>query len=249
MTLSNLKKCLDIIFSPAPKDIEQLNRIYMATAKKPLDVIGEEGVVGFKMRFTPPNPYPLHVDGLRAWNRFLERLFQRRYFESFKKMMFDSLRKHNVVVLMAIRQDVLRLGLSKYHGDGTGKPGHLQFKVARGAIAKHDIGKIQVDCNRLEEIVSHCETLHEDDRLLMEELKHAGIQVYPVLYEDFVTDKQSYLERLFGLLELDVTSNEISRVLGEEEYFTKVHPDDISQFVKNHEEVSTRFADRYVSWR
>jgi hypothetical protein len=249
MTLKNLKKCLDIIFTRGPKDIEQLNRIYMATAKKPLDIIGDEGVVGFKMRFTPPNPYPLHIDRFSVWNRFSERRFRERYFKSFKKMMFDILRRHNVTVLMAVRQDVLRLGLSKYHGDGTGKPGHLQFKVARGAIAKNDIGKIHVDCERLEEIIADCERVHEEDRHLMEEFTQAGIQVYPVLYEEFVTDKRRYLERLFRILELDITSDELSCVLAEEEYFTKVHSDDISKFVKNHEEVASRFADRFVSWR
>jgi hypothetical protein len=249
MTLDNLRKCLDIIFSQGPKDIEQLNRIYMETAKRPLDDIGEKGVVGFKMRFTPPNPYPLHIDGLSVWNRLVGGIFRERYFKSFKEMMFDIFKRHNVIVLMAIRQDVLRLGLSKYHGDGTGRPGHLQFKMARGEIARDDIGRIQVDCERLEEIISKCETLHQEDRLLMEEIKQAGIQAYPILYEDFVTDKRSYLERLFRILELDITGDEISRVLDQEEYFKKVHSDDISKFVKNHEEVSSRFADRFVSWR
>jgi hypothetical protein len=201
------------------------------------------------MRFTPPNPYPLHIDRLPVWNRSSERLFGERYFKSFKEMMFDSLKRHNVIVFMAIRQDVLRLGLSKYHGDGTGKPGHLQFKVARGAIAKNEIGKIQVDCDRLEEIISNCETLHEEDRRLMKEFEQIGLRVYPIFYEDFVTDKRSYLERLFKILELDIASDEISQVLGQEEYFKKVHSDDISQFVKNHEEVLSKFSDRYVSWR
>lgn len=249
MTLNNLKKCLDIIFNQGPKNIEQLNRIYTATAKRPLEIIGEKGVVGFKMRFTPPSPYPLHIDWLPVWNRLAERFFRERCIKSFKKMMFDTLKRHNVIVLMAVRQDVLRLGLSKYHGDGTGEPGHLQFKLARGAITRNEIGKIQVDCERLEEIISKCETLHEESRLLMEEFKQAGIQIYPILYEEFVTDKRSYLERLFKILELDITSDEMSQALGQEEFFKKVHSDDISEFVENHEEVTTRFADRFISWR
>ena len=110
-------------------------------------------------------------------------------------------------------------------------------------------GKIQVDCERLEEIISECETLHQEDSRLMEEFKQAGGQGYPILYEEIVTDKRSYLDRLFRILELDITSDEISRVLDQEEYFTKVHSDDISKFVINHEEVSNRFADRFISWR
>jgi len=248
MKLNNLKKCLDIIFNQGPKNIEQLNRIYTATAKRPLEIIGEKGVVGFKMRFTPPNPYPLHIEGSPGWNGWAEKFFREHYLQSFKRMMFDTLKRHNVIILMAVRQDVLRLGLSKYHGDGTGEPGHLQFKMARGAIARNEIGKIQVDCERLEEIILECETLHEENRLLMEEFKQAGNQIYPILYEEFVTDKRSYLERLFRILELDITSDEISQVLGQEEYFKKVHSDDISEFVENHEEVGSRFADRFVSW-
>jgi hypothetical protein len=249
MSLTNLKKCLDIVFTRGPKNTEQLNRIYMATAKRPLDIIGENGVTGFKMRFTPPNPYPLHAEKLPIWNKLADRLFRGYYARSFKKMMLETLKRHGVVVLLAIRQDVLRLGLSKYHGDGTGEPGHLQFKLARGAITRDEIGKIQVDCDRLEKIISKCEAMHEGNRLLMEEFKRSGIQVHPILYEDFVVDKRSYLERLFRKLELDIASDEISKVLGHEEYLKKVHSDDISEFVENHEEVTRRFADRFVSWR
>ena len=249
MTLNNLEKCLDIIFNQEPKNTEQLNRTYMATANRPLDVVRENVAIGFKMRFTPPNNYPLHIHGLPVWKRLAKKVFRKQLQQSFKKMMFDTLKKHNVIVLMAIRQDVLRLGLSKYHGDGTGEPGHLQFKLARGEIARDEIGKVQVDCERLEEIISKCETLHEQDRILMDELKQSRIQNHPILYEDFVTDKRSYLEALFRILELKISSDEVSQVLGQEEFFKKVHSDDISEFVENHEQVKNRFADRFVSWR
>ncbi len=248
MTLDNLKKCFDIIFSKGPKNTEQLNRIYTTTANKPLDIIGDNGVVGFKMRFTPPNPYPFHVDRLPVWNKRSDILFRKLYLQSFKRMMFDTLRRHDVVILMAIRQDVLRLGLSKFHGDGTGEPGHLQFKLARSVIARKEIEKIQVDCERLEKIILKCEALHAENRLLMQEFKQAGNEIHPILYEEFVSGKRGYLERLFKILELDITGDEITQVLDQEEYFKKVHSDDISEFVENHEEVTSRFAGRYESW-
>ena len=163
--------------------------------------------------------------------------------------MISTLRQHGVIVLLAVRQDVLRLALSKYHGDGTGKPGHLQFKLARGEISRDEIGKINIDSERLETIIAACESLHEENRRLMADLRHAGIQAYPVLYEDFLTDKRCYLERLFKLLELEVSSDEISRVLSEEPFFKKVHSDDISEFVENHEEIMSRFGDRFISWQ
>ncbi len=249
MPLRDLKKCLDTIFGQGPKNTEKLNRIYMKTAKRPLDIINEKGVVGFKMRFSPPNPNPFHINELFAWNNRAARIFQQHYIQYFKNMMFDILARHDVTVLIAVRQDVLRLGLSKYHGDGTGESGHLQFKMARGAIVRDEIGKISVECSRLEKIISECEALHEKKRCLMDELKKVGIVTHPILYEEFVSDRRSYLENLFEILELEITNDEISQVLSQEEYLKKVHSDDISEFVVNHEEVMDRFADRFVSWR
>jgi len=248
MSLKNLKKCLDVIFNQGKKNNEHLNRIYTTTAKRPLDVISDKGAIGFKMRFSPPSRYPLHIDRLSIWNKLANKLLRDYYSWSFKKMMFRTLKKHDVVVLMAVRQDLLRLGLSKYHGDGTGKPGHLQFKLARGVVAKNENEKIQVDCERLEKIVSKCKTLHENNRHLMEELKNSGIETHPILYEEFVADRRSYLERLFRILELNITKDEMSKVLDQEEFLKKVHSNDISEFVENHEEVTHRFADRFVSW-
>jgi hypothetical protein len=265
MTLNNLERCLDIVFSQGPKNNERLNRIYTKTAKRPLVAIGEKGVIGFKMRFTPPRPYPFAGDRFPSGNNIPEQNFKERYirvlrnaiiypfrkmmFRSFRKMMFDTLRKNNVIVLIAVRQDVLRLALSKYHGDGTGKPGHLQFKLARGVISKDDIGKITVDCARLEKIIAKCESQHTEQRLLLEDFKRAGIEAHHILYEDFLTDKRSYLERLFEILELNICSDEITHVLSQDEYLKKVHSDDISEFVENHEEVLSNFSDRFVSWR
>lgn len=163
--------------------------------------------------------------------------------------MFETLRKNNVTVLIAVRQDVLRLALSKYHGDGTGKPGHLQFKLARGVISKNDIGRITVDCARLGRIIAKCESQHTEQRLLLEDFKRAGIEAHPILYEEFLTDKRSYLERLFEILELNISSDEITHVLSQDEYLKKVHSEDISEFVENHEEVLSNFSDRFVSWR
>lgn len=211
--------------------------------------MSEKGVVGFKMRFSPPRPYPFHIDRFPVWNRLSDRLFRKHYMRSFRNSMFDILKRHNVVVLLAVRQDVLRLALSIYHGDGTGKPGHLQFKLARGVIDREAIGKINVDCERLETIISKCEAMHAEKRLLMEELAQAGIQTHPILYEEFVVSKRDYLMNLFEILELEISSDEVSRVLSQEEYLKKVHSDDISEFVENHEEVLNTFSGRFVSWR
>jgi hypothetical protein len=249
MSLHNLRKCLDIIYGQGPRNTERLNRIYTKTAKRPLNMFDEKGVVGFKMRFTPPIRDPFPIIERFAANDRLTNLTQQCYKRYFKKTMFNLFKRREVVVLMAIRQDLLRLGLSIYHGDGTGKPGHIQFKMARGKFARDEIGKIDVDCERLEEIIAKLEDLHAEKRNLMEEFRQAGIQSHPIFYEDFVADRCKYLEDLFKILELNITRDEITHVLSQEEYLKKVHSDDISEFVDNHEEVMSRFADRFVSWR
>lgn len=241
MSIRNLKQCLDIIFNNKPIDIKKLNSIYTRTAKKPLEKISNEGVVGFKMRFSNKG------NRLYVWP--LKRLFKKYHSWSFKNMMINLFKKNNVTALFAVRQDVLRWGLSKYHGDGTGSPGHLQFKLAKGELSKEEIGKFHVDCKQLEKIILRCEKRHAKKRHLMEDFKSAGIQAHPICYEDFLSDKHKYFKRLFEFLELEVSKEEIDNALNRGEYFKKVHSDDISEIVVNHEEVKEKFGNRFISWK
>ncbi len=50
-------------------------------------------------------------------------------------------------------------------------------------------------------------------------------------------------------LELKISAEEIDAVLQRGEYFEKVHSDDISEFVVNHQEVLEKFGNRFISWR
>ena len=243
MSVRNLMRCLDIVFNKASTDFEQLNQIYIKTAKRPLEEINRNGVVGFKMRFAPPT----YMEAFSRWNR-LSKIVTKYYAQSFKRMMINLLKKSNVVIFLAVRQDLLRWGLSRYHGDGTGKPGHLQFKLAKGEITKDEIGKLHVDCTRLEKIISGCERSHSHKRRLMEEFKLSGIQTYPICYEDFLADKRQCISQIFHFIELKISEEEINDALKMGEYFVKVHSDDISNFVENHEEVKEKFGDRFVSW-
>jgi hypothetical protein len=156
-------------------------------------------------------------------------------------MMFNVLKKNDVAVFLALRQDILKWALSKYHGDGTGKPGHLQFKLAKGKIKRNAIGKIHVDSTRLETIISQCVEAHARKRRLAEDFKQAGIQTHSLVYEDFLTDKRKYLNRIVDILELNTSTEEIDAALRKGAYFEKVHSDDITNFVVNHEEVKEKF--------
>lgn len=233
MTLQDIEQCLSIIYGKKPVDLDRLNKIYMKTGLRPLENINTGGAVGFKMRFVPPET-----------GRFQER----GYMGQFKDMMFDVFKKHNVVVFISVRQDVMRWGLSKYHGDGTCNDGHLQFKLASGLISKDQISKMHVDCDRLEKIIRGYESEYSMKRALMEELKRANIRTYPILYEEFENDSHGIIKRVLELLELTVSSSEMDASLSRGAYFQKVHSNHVSDFVINSEEVLSRFGSRFIPW-
>jgi hypothetical protein len=139
--------------------------------------------------------------------------------------------------------------LSKYHGAGTGKRGHLQFKLASGQIRREDMGKTHIDCNKLERIVLACEHSHAKKRRLMNDLRSVGIQSYPLCYEDFQGDKLGYFQRVCEILGITISTEAIAAVVDRGAGFEKVHPDEISDFVINHEEVMNRLGHRFVRWQ
>ena len=54
--------------------------------------------------------------------------------------------------------------------------------------------------------------------------------------------------RIGDALDLEIGKDDIDSALSCGAYFEKVHSDDISTFVANHEEILERFGDRYVKW-
>lgn len=218
ISLESFAQCLELIFNQAPLDIDTLNRIYTQTAKAPLEIFNKGNAVGFKIRFKP-RPY--------------------------MQALFDVAKRNGVVVFMAIRQDILRWALSKYHGDGTGRKGHLQFKLAKGEIRKDQIEALHVDCNELKKIISQCKRSHARKRNLKRAMRQKGIEVHQLCYEEFLNDKVGYFQRIGAALELTMSSDEINSALGKGAYFEKVHSDQIADFVENHQEVLERFG-RYL---
>ena len=97
MPLDTLLECLGLVYGC--RDMRTLNHLYLATATAPLDRIPTSDSVGLKMRFLPPD------------RKIAQAQFEHR--------MIDQLAALGVVVFIAVRQDVFRWALSKYHGDGT----------------------------------------------------------------------------------------------------------------------------------
>ena len=241
----NLRKCLEMIYDEAPIDIEALNRIYRKTADASIAAFDKDCSVGFKMRFTPQQVNPLRKFPIR-WVRETARRAVRSLF---KRTMFSIFREYDVVVFVAVRQDIFRWALSRYHGDGSGRVGHLQFELANGGIQRSDIKDIRVDSSDFENMIEDCRGAHQRKKRLVEKLRDRDIDTYPLFYEDFLSDKHNYFRQLLGLLEIDVSDREIEAVLNEGTRFEKVHSEDIADFVENHEEIETRFGHEFVRWK
>lgn len=240
---ADFARCLDIVWGPPPIDLEELNRIYTPTATAALAEIAPGSAVGFKMRFQSTERLSRNLGTLLTPSR-MKSLAKQRY----REMMFDRLAAHEVVVFMAVRQDVFRWALSKYHGDGTGKRGHLQFKLASGEISRDDIASITIDCDQFEELVADCEQRHARKRTLIDDLATAGIRTGVLRYEDFLADQYKYFEGLLAEIECRSSRPAIESALTTGTELEKVHSDDISDFVTNHEEVMDRFSHRFVQW-
>lgn len=247
MPVGNFEKCINLLFGTRPVDFDALNSIYTQTGPRPLvkNTDGAESI-GFKMRLRPTH---FRFEKLLSFSGSLLRRYKQYEVARFENKFSELARKHQIVVLVAIRQDVLRWGLSKYHGDGKGGQGHLQFKVASGQLSTDDIGKIHVDLPRLGKIIDSCEGIIRRRRSVLNNLRSAGISAYPVFYEEFVKDKQAYFKQFFQYLEYDITDAEIDAAMDKGTSFKKVHSDDISTFVENHEQVMAEFGDRFFHWK
>lgn len=143
LTLESLEYCLDQLFAYKDIDFSKLNVIYSQKSKHKLLAVKPTEALGFKMRFTATyNPFYDHT-GERAnakiYNRWTQKIFRNLMAKPFKSMMFNLLSKHNVTVFFAVRQDLLRWGLSKYRSYYYKGPKQLQFNLARGMIDPKDI--------------------------------------------------------------------------------------------------------------
>lgn len=233
MKFDHYFECVNKVLNDKEVDIKAVNKLYCKTAKKPLSEINKEKAAGFKMRLYAP---------------FKSNVLKVLFHPFFERRLIQTLKKNDTVVFLSVRQDIFRWALSKYHGDGTGKKGHLQFKMAADQINKKDIPKIHVHPLRFWFFIKICELRHWRKKMLYRKLTSEGIEVYPVTYEEFLSNKESLIKRMYKALQIPVSNKEIGNKIQEEINFRKVHSHDISGFVKNHKEINDKFCDRYISW-
>lgn len=240
MSDRNLRRSLEMVLGRDGFELEELNRIYLKTSiSGPIGAVRPDTSIGFKMRLRYPKDSRMRIPGFSALNECLEEWRRMSFLRAAERI----LKKTGAVAFFAIRQDLLRWSLSKYHGDGTCRPGNLQFRLAGGEIGRDDIGRIQVDCRRLGEIIAGSSQMLSRKLRLIEDFRSSGIDAHPLFYEDFLEDKIAYFRRLFRILEIDITDQDIAEALEKGAYFEKVHSSDISDFVVNHEEVLDRFSE------
>ena len=250
MTTDNLVKCLDYIYRADPIIMDDINHVYMKTATRALESIDNKNAVGFKMRLRVirKNPIQRYLASIPGVGRALAALINTRAHNAYVQKVISVLKKHDVQIFVAVRQDIFRWALSKYHGDGTGKPGHIQFRVASGAIKRDQIPNIHVDSQKFRALVNECESIIDSKISLIKSLQGEGLQVSPIYYEDFCNDKYEYFHHFFKILQMPVTDEDISKALESGATLKKVHSDDISTFVKNHEEIERDFGKCFVDF-
>ena len=239
---ADLENCLNYIYQSEYTPIDIINSIYKKKAQTTLKKFSYNNSRGLKMRFKSPGSINNKVEEscLNSTTNYEEKIFQ--------EIMFNTLKKHKVVVFITVRQDIMRWALSKYHGDGTGKPGHLQFKLQDGRISRKDIRSIKIDIKRFKEIINQCYHIINQKIRLYHELKENNIDTYPVFYEQFSHNKVTYFSEFLDKIEINNNVDLINNVLEQGEHFEKVHNDDISTFVENHEEILSMFGNEYLKW-
>jgi len=163
--------------------------------------------------------------------------FKIRPRENRLKVLFEIAKKYNVVVFILFRKNTLKWALSKYHGDGFGKPGHLQFKLADKLIKREDIPKIRVDCSGLLKLIKKCEISDKKKRKIIKILRKNKIKAYPIYYEDFCHNKFTFLKSILKKLKINASNKDISEAIKKRGYYKKVHSENISDFVLNPKEV------------
>ena len=143
----------------------------------------------------------------------INRVFKRQRHHIYREYMLEMLLENGVVPMLAVRQNIFKWALSKYHGDGTGKKGHLQFQVAAGAISKKDIPKIHVNLKRFGRLIEQCRRKHDRKREFAEWMTARGAEVKPLLYESFLNEPKTFFGGFLSCLGHDYTLQDIERCL------------------------------------
>lgn len=242
---NEVEELLNLIYRH-PRDLQALRDAYrLKVPDRQLVPLDSEVSVGLKMRWKPPNV--LHV-GNDVVDLPVNRIFKHQRHHNYREYMVEMLHENGVVPMLAVRQNIFKWALSKYHGNGTGKKGHLQFQLASGAISKEDIPKIHVNPKRFGRLIDQCQRKHDRKREFVVWMRSRGMEVKPLLYESFLNEPVGFFDRFLKDLGYDAATEEIRKVLAQDMGLKKVHTGHISEYVENHQELEGTYGSSFESW-
>jgi hypothetical protein len=246
------RACLRMIFGKRPLDLSLLNGLYTRTAKAPLRPFDTSGSVGFKMRISAPWDIP-NLTAASPYRRrrtvhYLAKALRRVNRGAFRSLMMQELAELDVVAFIMVRQDIFRWAISKYHGDGTGRPGHLQFRLATSGPDSPEVPRIRIDPDRFGRVVDKCVRIHGVKRWWAESLESAGIPVHALRYEDFLADRVEFFAGMLDKIDAVMDRRVLRDHLDEGIPLRRVHGADISEYITNHEEITGLYGNRFIQW-
>lgn len=245
MPRRNALRIREAVLGPGPVDNDELKALYEPHARMGYHPLRSDAARGFKMRTTAPwSAEDFSHPTRKAWRRALAEL---QRIDNLVQLALLA-RRHRVVVFVAVRQDHFRWALSKYHGDGTGRPGHLQFKVRAGEVDPRRLDPIRVDPGRLRRILGQCARIDARKALIGRCLQRVGVEVHPLLYEEFLEDRTEHFRKFCRAIGVGASRQQIEEAVRADTGYRKVHSADISKWVANHEEIESEFGGTRWRW-
>lgn len=200
LTNPDLLTLLNYIYDTKIKNRYQLaSSLYLKYSDKALFPFEQNKSVGFKMR-------------IREWPT-LEKVFK----------------EHNVVVLVLIRQNLLKLGVSKC------RPNSMQFKLINGEIEKNP--ELKLDFDVLTKNIQICKDLLNYKMTVINRCNKLGITCHPIFYEEYCNNKELFFSKILQILEIKMDKETIKQIANQPCYFKKVHSDELKDFITNYDEL------------
>lgn len=140
-------------------------------------------------------------------------------------------------VLMAFRDDIIAQGISRYHGNGSFREGHMQFTFKQGTL----IEPFAVDLGKFSEIVNYIINANNRKKELILRLQENKIPVSVIIYEEFARDPVFLIERILKKVGFKSDRNIIKNCL-EKQPLRKVHSSKLGDFIINFEDINKQFS-------
>jgi hypothetical protein len=145
--------------------------------------------------------------------------------------------KNSVTVFVLIRKNVFKWALSTYDSESN------QFKLIKGQTVANPT--ITVDIPKFTNILNICKRNLTERHNLITMLKGRGTKVVPIYYEDFCDNKKQFFKTFLSKIDIKLTDKELTEFVEKQNFFKKVHGDNLQQYVTNYDELKKVFGSIY----